>query len=835
MRKMILILSLLLLLAEQGWAGVKIKNPYAAGGGHWYVGTHHAHSNNSDGTATPEQLKSAYDTISYDYIVSSDHYGDNPSYTDDDGVGQDDGWTADPGGGTITWVVGAEVGWGEGHFVVLGGSRLNWTTGGDAWTDRSSLNAEINNMRDPDSDGDIDAVCILAHPTWASPGTYPDAITSVELNYGASYVAASGIEIANTATYTNANKFNDLTGCLETTGVYNMRYNVATRHWDQMRELWAVGGDDTVGVTLGLRYPLGSYGGFSTVIQTPNVAFSAADLNAAIDSGNCFVQENKWIDGTHTRGTSLATVTVSGATITITYPTAVNTVWYKCDLQSVKTETGVTTTSYAASGTERWVMCQATDSNGLRTWTQPFFIVNDTNIAAGKTVTVSAGADASNIVDGIEATTWDAGAAPSQWFKIDFGENVLINGVEIVWGTADKFNYTIEFSEDDATYYTFRHLTYRNDLSTTFNIGDAYARYLRVTAANYSDDNGGNVVVKECRVFAAPDMEIINQYLNTATGDDNARGTISAPYKTYAQASKFTRSRDRLILQDCTSTTAVSEATYFGKHLLAQRIISGLYGGVRRECQKLVGSTANIVFEDFQVTGQQTSPVNCDGTGVGKPANGITLRRIKIPGAANTSTRMVYFAGAAGATAKDIRIEYCEITDTDNDGAATGGILLYNCAGPATVVNNTIKVDRVTGTASYAFRWNYAGNVDLTIANNIFWSDTASDVIHNATGGTWVITNNCYGPSGAVAAGWTDATGVNQNNPTFVSSSDYRLAWNSPLIDAGTSVTGTHPATDCRGRISPWPKGGTPDIGPYEHRHPTVILPGHGYRRLNQP
>lgn len=81
---------------------------------------------------------------------------------------------------------------------------------------------------------------------------------------------------------------------------------------------------------------------------------------------------------------------------------------------------------------------------------------------------------------------------------------------------------------------------------------------------------------------------------------------------------------------------------------------------------------------------------------------------------------------------------------------------------------------------------------------------------------------------------WAD-DGDGTYSKTYTTYTDARLKYNSPCIDAGATVTGLHPTTDYRGRIAPWPAGGAVDIGPYEHRHPTVTLPGHGHRRLNQP
>ncbi len=107
--------------------------------------------------------------------------------------------------------------------------------------------------------------------------------------------------------------------------------------------------------------------------------------------------------------------------------------------------------------------------------------------------------------------------------------------------------------------------------------------------------------------------------------------------------------------------------------------------------------------------------------------------------------------------------------------------------------------------------WKKAGVQVMTLGQMIAWAKT-------------------YDPSGDLATA-DDITYTR----TMVDVSDYRLGWDSAAIDMGLSVTGVHPTTDYRGRISPWPKGGTPDIGCYEHRHPTVMLPGHGYRRLNQP
>lgn len=842
MKKFLVIL--ILLIACPAWCGIVIKNPYANGGGNWYTGNLHSHTTQSDGSLSAAALKKAYDDLSYDYLVSTDHYGD---YNDGATIpydDNDDGWVADPGnvcgvGGdaacTVTWIAGGEFTGNsntQAHFGIIGGSRIAV----DSLTDITSLNSTMNDFRDADADGDVDAVLIINHPLWqGAQNSWPDLWTEIDQNNQLSYVPASAIEIKNALSSSHATTgFDELTGWQGdnsyTTGTWANMYRAAYRYWDDWREIWAVGADDTHTLD---RYTgvLGSGGGFagwSTTIQSANASFAVADLQAAVDSGNMFVRESKLVSETHTVAPAITAVSVSGNSITVTYASAVNVKWYKAGLTEIteEAETGVTSTTYQATGTERWVMAEATDSNGLRSYTQPFFIMSDTNIASGKTVTVSAGSTASYITDSNGTTTWDSGAAPdaTTWFKIDLGENSLVNGVNIVWGTADTFNYKIEFSTDDSNYYTFRHLTFRNDSADTLNIGNAEARYIKVTIPNYATATAsGNVIVKDCNVYAAPNADYVLRYVNTVTGDDTARGDSATPWKTVN--SSILRSGDKLILQNSiggTGGTSWSSTQKNGRHNFFRVVYSGLYNGVKNTIKSGGISTDNTEYEDFVIDGLCSTPFTVDGStsyadAYPRKADNVTLRRIQIPDAATTSTRLLLLTGStSGASVRNLRIEDSVLYDIDTgggDATMTTGIYVVNVAGPLYFYNNTVVMRDDDAGASEGRAISIAclsNTCDFTAKNNIFWSDVSSEAASSVTSGTRIATNNNYGADGAIATQWPVIGATDQVvDPLFISTTDFHLQAGSPAVNKGVNVGLT---TDFEGTVIK----GSPEIGAYE-------------------
>jgi len=52
---------------------VAIVNPYASGAGLWRRGNLHAHTTNSDGDRTPQDVVDAYAALGYDFLMLSDH------------------------------------------------------------------------------------------------------------------------------------------------------------------------------------------------------------------------------------------------------------------------------------------------------------------------------------------------------------------------------------------------------------------------------------------------------------------------------------------------------------------------------------------------------------------------------------------------------------------------------------------------------------------------------------------------------------------------------------------------------------------------------------------
>ena len=51
----------------------RYENPYSNDGNTWFKGNIYAHSNESDGSISPEKLCEAYRMAGYDFVVITDH------------------------------------------------------------------------------------------------------------------------------------------------------------------------------------------------------------------------------------------------------------------------------------------------------------------------------------------------------------------------------------------------------------------------------------------------------------------------------------------------------------------------------------------------------------------------------------------------------------------------------------------------------------------------------------------------------------------------------------------------------------------------------------------
>ncbi|MBP5259662.1 MAG: glycoside hydrolase family 3 C-terminal domain-containing protein, partial [Paludibacteraceae bacterium] len=87
---------------------------------------------------------------------------------------------------------------------------------------------------------------------------------------------------------------------------------------------------------------------------------------------------------------------------------------------------------------------------------QPNEVQEATNIAIGKTVTVSSTQNGtmpgSNAVDGADNTRWSSNATDNEYITIDLGSVQKVTRVELVWETACGKEYLIQFSFDGNTW-----------------------------------------------------------------------------------------------------------------------------------------------------------------------------------------------------------------------------------------------------------------------------------------------------------------------------------------------------------------------------------------------
>ncbi|WP_405062562.1 discoidin domain-containing protein [Kribbella sp. NBC_01505] len=79
------------------------------------------------------------------------------------------------------------------------------------------------------------------------------------------------------------------------------------------------------------------------------------------------------------------------------------------------------------------------------------------DLAAGKTVSASsaaAGHEAAKAVDGDKATSWQPSGTGAQWFQVDFGRQVQLDGLQLNWSGVAAGNYSVRVSYDGVRWST---------------------------------------------------------------------------------------------------------------------------------------------------------------------------------------------------------------------------------------------------------------------------------------------------------------------------------------------------------------------------------------------
>jgi hypothetical protein len=124
------------------------ENPYADRGSCWFKGNVHAHTTESDGHLSPEQLCEVYRRAGYDFLAVTDHdrLTDTTAYSGPD----------------FLTLPGVEIGYPD-HVVHLGAQSVNSTA------DMGQLLREL--QREP-------GLAIVAHPHWSNMSW--DRITAAE-------------------------------------------------------------------------------------------------------------------------------------------------------------------------------------------------------------------------------------------------------------------------------------------------------------------------------------------------------------------------------------------------------------------------------------------------------------------------------------------------------------------------------------------------------------------------------------------------------------------------------------------------------------------------------
>ncbi|RFM32479.1 cellulase family glycosylhydrolase [Chitinophaga silvisoli] len=112
---------------------------------------------------------------------------------------------------------------------------------------------------------------------------------------------------------------------------------------------------------------------------------------------------------------------------------------------------------------------------------------NGTNIALGKTVTVSStevaatSLVAANAVDGNATTRWaSAAGSDPQWITVDLGNTYSISAIKINWEAAYGKNFLVQVSADNANWTTLKDVQGNTSLSNEYTGLSGTGRFIRV-------------------------------------------------------------------------------------------------------------------------------------------------------------------------------------------------------------------------------------------------------------------------------------------------------------------------------------------------------------------
>ena len=701
-----------------------IKNPYTTDG-NWYIGQLHFHTTVSDGAGTPAQMKAAYASAGYDFVITTDHRG--PSYAEND-----DGCTPDPGGAGPLWILGEEETLTDRHMCSLGITEQLQ----QPWVTPQTIQWDIDRTRT------LGGIAMAAHPAGA-----------------VSWEWWAETEPSKRLSLVEVNIFD---------GLFTHWDRAAINLWDELRQVWATTTDDAHNATTMVNKGC-------VVVQTGSGTITQADIISSLDSGNFYMRQTS-------TGPTISSVSVSGQIITVTLPAGSYTVnWYKKGRRLAETDSAVTTTaSYTVTGTEGYVFAEINNGTNLA-YTQPLFILNDIDLS---NAAAASEGTAANLIDNDQGTTCDWTAATGN-FTIDVGAAKQVNGVRIYWNcaTTERWNYKVEESTTGAfagEQTEQVRTTFSNRASTTVDVFDVWTRYIKVTITGASV-GAENVSVKEVEVFDAS-PEISEYYVNNVSGNDsNAGFTPGTAFLTSNAAQLFLRPRDRLnFINSGTPYSTIRPDTGavgipFGKHAGAYCYFNGLnFPTLTSNARAFFVNDAAIhfmSFSGFNVTG-------CTGNASINVAAGhdiIITRNIIQSGESSA----IYFSG----TATNVTASY-NICSNNGKTLTSPTINEYLGAGAVAYIYNNTVYDGYRGiwvnqaAASIAYVKN---NIVLTMSQNqgLLRTDAKGGTLYdsnnaNATGyvGTWAKTNNVD----------LDPQFVN------AAAGDFRLKQTSPLLRKGVGV-----------------------------------------------
>ncbi len=115
------------------------------------------------------------------------------------------------------------------------------------------------------------------------------------------------------------------------------------------------------------------------------------------------------------------------------------------------------------------------------------------NIALGRTVRASSGANADRVVDGNEKSRWESKhGSDDEWIEVDLGAVYEVQRVRILWEAARASQYELQVSEDGNDWQTVEVVKKTGDLKDVIHLSVS-ARYMRMLGALRATNYGYSI------------------------------------------------------------------------------------------------------------------------------------------------------------------------------------------------------------------------------------------------------------------------------------------------------------------------------------------------------